>query len=208
MDRSKGSGGGDEIVNQIENQTESKRGSVTGGDFKGKSCKGYLYYSSVLKSTGKNPRCIGIPRTLQNVPNYIVGQSEAEASKDGRRLVDFYYGCAGYSVYVGKDHSTDKQVEKTQLPVCVGLELLVDRRVHNTETASAPAHVHSREDGQEFPLPRKQKPAQSAGDDFLIRYTRNASLVASGVARNMRKVGSYIKDSLDDILYPYRRRPK
>ncbi|XP_065852845.1 uncharacterized protein [Euphorbia lathyris] len=196
MDRSQGSGGGDEIVNQIENQTESKRGRVTGGDFKGKSCKGYLYYSSVLKSTGKNPRCIGIPRTLQNVPNDIVGQSEARASKDGRNLVDFYYGCAGYSVYVGKDQSTDKQVTKTRLPVCVvGLELLLDKRLYNTETASAPTHVHSRE-------------AQSAGDDFLSRYTRNASLVASGVVRNMLKVGSYVKDSLNDILYPNRRRPK
>ena len=40
------------------------------------------------------------------------------------------------------------------------------------------------------------------------RFTRNAGLVASGVARNMRKVGNYIKESVDDILYPYRRRPK
>jgi hypothetical protein len=40
------------------------------------------------------------------------------------------------------------------------------------------------------------------------RYTRNANLVASGVARNMRRVGNYVKDSVDDILYPYRRRPK
>ncbi|WCJ32568.1 hypothetical protein M5689_013985 [Euphorbia peplus] len=209
MDGSQGRGAGDDnnIVNQP--QPQPKRATPTGGDLKGKSCKGYLYYSSVLKSTSKNPRCIGIPRTLHKVPNYIVGQSEAEASKDGRTLVDFYYGCAGYSVYVNsKDHSADKQVTKTQLPVCVGLELLVDRRVPNTETASSPAPVHGREDGQEFPLPRKQKPAQSAGDEFFSRYTRNANLVASGVARNMRKVGIYVKESLDDIIYPYRRRPK
>lgn len=32
---------------------------------KGKSCKGYLYYNSTLKSKGRNPRCVGISRTLQ-----------------------------------------------------------------------------------------------------------------------------------------------
>ena len=31
---------------------------------KGKSCKGCLYYSSILKSKSQNPRCIGISRTL------------------------------------------------------------------------------------------------------------------------------------------------
>lgn len=31
---------------------------------KGKSCKGYLFYSSSLKSHHRNPRCIGIPRAL------------------------------------------------------------------------------------------------------------------------------------------------
>lgn len=60
---------------------------------------------------------------LWSVPNYV-GQSEVEASKDGRTLIDFYYGCAGYSVYVNKDLSTDKHVAKTELPVCVGLEVL------------------------------------------------------------------------------------
>lgn len=59
---------------------------------------------------------------LWPVPNYV-GQSEVEASKDGRVLSDFYYGCAGYSLYSNKDHSTDKQVAKKELPVCVGLEV-------------------------------------------------------------------------------------
>ena len=31
---------------------------------KGKSCKGCLYYSSVLKSRGYNPICVGIPRSI------------------------------------------------------------------------------------------------------------------------------------------------
>lgn len=200
-----------EKLKQIQNQ-----GGGGGSNLKGKSCKGYLYYSSTLKSNVTNPRCIGIPRTLRQIPNYV-GQSEVEASKDGRVLTDFYYGCAGYSLYSNKDHSTDKQVAKKELPVCVGLELLVDRRVATAESASAPAHIHHKEDGRELPQPqptrelpqlRAQKPASSPADDFFSRYMRNSGLVASGVARNMRRVGIYIKDSVDDILYPYRRRPK
>ncbi|KAJ8764364.1 hypothetical protein K2173_006104 [Erythroxylum novogranatense] len=199
--------------------TESDSGGVGGaggGGIKGKSCKGYLYYSSTLKSNGINPRCVGIPRSLPQVPSYIVGQSEVEASQEGRTLTDFYYACAGYSVHVNDDNkhpSTDQEhhVTKTQLPVCVGLELLVDRRVAASDKASAPAHVHSREDGHEhtFPQPQPHKsPAHPSADDFLSRFTRNANLVASGVARNVRRVGNYVKQSVDDILYPYRRRPK
>ncbi|MQL98701.1 hypothetical protein Taro_031413, partial [Colocasia esculenta] len=38
-------------------------------------------------------------------------------------------------------------------------------------------------------------------------FTRNAGLVAAGVSRNLHRVANYIKDNLDDILYPDRRRP-
>eukprot|EP00257_Ricinus_communis_P023589 XP_015583616.1 uncharacterized protein LOC8268606 isoform X1 [Ricinus communis] len=134
----------EEEENENKNKNKNKR-VAEGGGLKGKSCKGYLYYSSNLKSNGSNPRCIGIPRSLNQVPNYTVAQSEVEASKEKRSLVDFYYACAGYSVYISKDHSTENQVTKTQLPVCVGLELLVDRRVGSANTASAPAPVHGRE---------------------------------------------------------------
>ncbi|KAJ6989892.1 protein FMP32 mitochondrial [Populus alba x Populus x berolinensis] len=189
--------GENEKLKQIQNQG----GGGGGSNLKGKSCKGYLYYSSTLKSNVTNPRCIGIPRTLRQIPNYV-GQSEVEASKDGRVLTDFYYGCAGYSLYSNKDHSTDKQVAKKELPVCVGLELLVDRRVATSESASAPAHIHNKEDGCELPQPQPTRELPQ------LRAQKPASLVASGVARNMRRVGIYIKDSVDDILYPYRRPPK
>ncbi|CAK7334383.1 unnamed protein product [Dovyalis caffra] len=224
MDSNKREGEEEKKQSEKLKQFQNQEGGSSG--LKGKSCKGYLYYSSTLKSNGTNPRCIGIPRSLPRIPNYV-GQSEDEASKDGRALTDFYYGCAGYSVYFNKDRSTDKQVEKTELPVCVGLELLVDRRVASADSASAPAHIHHKEDGRELPQPqprrelpqpRARKPASSAADDFLNRQAntfnclcimiRNASLVASGVAKNMRRMGNYIKESVDDILYPYRRRPK
>lgn len=194
----------EQVTENDQQQNEVK------GTAKGKSCKGYLYYSSTLKSKARNPRCLGIPRSLPQVPNYVVGQSQVEASKEGRNLLDFYYACLGYSVYMTeKDSSADKQGAKTELPVCVGLELLVDRRVAAAAETSSPAQIHDREESRELPQARTHKPTHTTtGDDFLNRFTRNANLVASGVARNMRRVGNYIKESIDDILYPYRRRPK
>nr|GMD63568.1 uncharacterized protein LOC109177740 [Ipomoea batatas]GME11355.1 uncharacterized protein LOC109177740 [Ipomoea batatas] len=57
------------------------------------------------------------------VPRYIVGESEAEASKEGRSLTDFRYACVGYSVYSDQNsHPTDGQETPTELPACVGLE--------------------------------------------------------------------------------------
>lgn len=35
------------------------------GEYKGKSCKGCLYYSSVQKSKSQRPTCVGISRSLQ-----------------------------------------------------------------------------------------------------------------------------------------------
>ncbi|GAB4848499.1 hypothetical protein Ancab_003204 [Ancistrocladus abbreviatus] len=174
---------------------------------KGKSCKGTLYYSSILKSKGSNPRCIGLSRTLQGVPSYIVSESEVEASKEGQSPTDFRYFCVGYSVFLdNKDASSTEQKPRAQLPVCVGIEVVVDKRAAAAAADQSPVHGHSKEDGYGFPQPRPHKPAHFVGEEFLSRFTRNASLVASGVARNLRKVGNYIKESLDDN--PYRKRPK
>ncbi|XP_042519882.1 uncharacterized protein LOC122093595 [Macadamia integrifolia] len=183
--------------NQSQNQVK---------ETKGKSCKGCLYYSSILKSKDQNPLCVGVSRTLPQVPGYIVGESETEASKEGSSPTDFKYACVGYSVYLdGKDSPTDLQDKQAELPFCVGIEILVDKRASTTN--HAPAHVRNREDGHVFP-PRTHKPTHSTGEEFLGRFTRNASLVASGVAKNVNRVGNYIKDNVDDMLYPFRRRPK
>ncbi|XP_057492829.1 uncharacterized protein LOC130778297 isoform X1 [Actinidia eriantha] len=166
-----------------------------------KSCKGCLYFSS----NARNPLCVGITRSLPQVPNYIIGESEIEASREGRSLTDFKYACVGYSLFsAGKDHSVDVQDTQAELPVCIGLEVLVDR----TANAVDPAPVHNKEDAHGFPQPRTHKPTHSVGDEFLSRFSRNARVVAMGVAKNLRKAGDRIKERLDDILYPYRRRPK
>ncbi|XVF40229.1 hypothetical protein PTKIN_Ptkin01aG0095000 [Pterospermum kingtungense] len=95
---------------------------------KGKSCKRCLYYSSTLKSKSQNPTYVGIPRTLPQVPSYIIGESELEASKEGCTLIDFKYACVGYSVYLdNKDSSTHQSDKHAELPLCVDLEVLLDR---------------------------------------------------------------------------------
>ncbi|MCD7461990.1 hypothetical protein HAX54_047513 [Datura stramonium] len=110
----------------------------------GKSCKGCLYYSSTYKSNSRNPLCLGLSHSLPQVPQYIVGESEMEASKEGRSLRDFRYACVGYSVYLDqKARSADGQEVQTELPVCVGLEVLVDRKASSAETA--PGHARKRE---------------------------------------------------------------
>ncbi|EPS65795.1 hypothetical protein M569_08984, partial [Genlisea aurea] len=167
-----------------------------------KSCKGCLYYSSRLKSDSRNPICVGLTRSLPEVPQYIVGQTEMEATKEGRSITDFRYACVGYSLYTDrKKQSISSPENQTELPICIGLEMIVDRRV-----AGAP--LHDRDDGHGLPQQQHRsppKPPNSATGDYLSRFRRNAQLVANGVEKNVRKVGNQIKQSLDEILD---RRPK
>ncbi|XP_020243805.1 uncharacterized protein LOC109822054 [Asparagus officinalis] len=193
-------GGGD-------GQNHAAKSSPATGVSKGKSCKGCLYYSSVLKSNGRNPRCFGISRTLPQVPLHIVGESEMEANNEGRNLSDFKYACTGYSVFLDNTNNPDVKGEnRAELPFCAGIELLVDRRASNS--TRVPAHVHNKEDGVIRSQPQPHKPAHSTIDDFYTRFARNAGLVASGVAKNLNKVGTCIKNTVDDMMYPYRRPPK
>ncbi|KAK4733356.1 hypothetical protein R3W88_007617 [Solanum pinnatisectum] len=170
----------------------------------GKSCKGCLYYSSTYKSNSRNPLCLGLSRSFPQGPQYIIGKSEMQASKEGRNLTDFRYACIGYSVYLDqKARSADGKGVQTELPVCAGLEVLVDRKVSSAE--AAPGHARKREEGHGVSQPRSHKPTHSTGNEFLIRFTRNANLVALGVAKNLQKVENRIKEGVDDIFY---RRPK
>ncbi|MCD7449410.1 hypothetical protein HAX54_052115 [Datura stramonium] len=199
-----GTGSGEGEAEGVSSSATSSSSSASTNQ--GKSCKGCLYYSSTFKSNSRNPLCLGLSRSLPQVPRYIVGESEKEASKEGRSLTNFRYACVGYSVYLDqKSRSTDAQEAQTELPVCVGLEVLVDKRPTSADAAPGHAHAHNREDGHGIPQPRSSKPTNSAGDEFLTRFTRNANLVAMGVVKNLRKVGDRIKESVDDIFY---RRPK
>ncbi|WOH10382.1 hypothetical protein DCAR_0729850 [Daucus carota subsp. sativus] len=201
----------DETQNQANKNLNNRGGAATNNpnlnNTKGKSCKGCLYYSSSFKSQSRNPLCVGISRSLPQVPQNIVGKSEVEAHEKGRDFADFRYGCVGYSVYSDRKGQKDVQDGNSELPACIGIEVLVDRKITAADSVPAHAHAHNK-DNHRSPQPHTQKPAVSVGDEFLKRFTRNAGLVAAGVAKNVRKVGNQVKASIDDILYPYRRPPK
>ncbi|CAL9183856.1 unnamed protein product, partial [Musa hybrid cultivar] len=180
---------------------------------KGKSCKGCLYYSWRLKSDARIPVGVGIGRMLPQVPNYIIGESEMEATKEGRSLSDFKYTCVGYSVFLDtKNDNAEKPENQAELPFCAGIELLVDRRA--STSGHVPANVQKEETRARMlhhSQPRAHRSAHPSGDELGLspcRFRKNAGLVASGVAKNLNRVGNYIKESVDNILYPHRRRPK
>lgn len=137
-----------------------------------------------------------------------MGKSELAATREGRSLKEFKYGCLGYSVYLDDQKGVeDVTGQKVELPVCVGVELLVAPAVSSADTApaSTPAPLHNKDDGHLSPKPRAQKPASTTGDVFLTKLKRNAGVIATGVAKNLAKVGNQLKEKFDDVLY---RRPK
>jgi len=111
-----------------------------------------------------------------------------------------------------------KQPTKTQLPVCVGLEILADRRANSSNTSPVPARVQNRNgtrtgdpfgvDPRELPQHQNQKPAPAPENGFVTRFNRNANLVASGVMKNLKRVGNYVKETMEESMDPYRKRPK
>ncbi|XP_062194514.1 uncharacterized protein LOC133897720 [Phragmites australis] len=178
---------------------------------KGKSCKGCLYYSSVLKSRGYNPICVGIPRSIPQVPSYVVDETKEEAMAQGHDLRQFRYGCAGYSMFVdNRDGQGGESEGKTLLPYCRGLELLVDSRLVERKLSTAekgPAYV-SKDAATRSHQQGQQRPTDLARQEFLGRFKRSSGLVASGVAKNLNKTANYIKEYIEDIVYPDRGSPK
>ncbi|XP_026432590.1 uncharacterized protein LOC113329950 [Papaver somniferum] len=120
----------------------------------------------------------------------------------------------------GARNPSTPQGKHSELPFCIGVELLVDERpaaataghapghVPGRAPAYAPAHARKTEDGQPLSQPQPSKPPQPAAEEFLPRFARNANIVESGLLKNRYRVGNYIKANDDDMMYPYRRRPK
>lgn len=184
--------------------------SIPAAPRKGKSCKGCLYYSSVLKSRGYNPICVGIPRSIPQVPGFVVEEPREEATAQGHDLRQFKYACAGYSMFVDdRDNKSGDNEAKALLPYCQGLELLADRRMverksPNVEHASA----RNPKEAATNPQEQGQRPPHMARQEFMGRFRRSAGLVASGVAKNLNKTAVYIKQNIEDIFSPDRRPPK
>ncbi|RYR80125.1 hypothetical protein Ahy_A01g004902 isoform B [Arachis hypogaea] len=138
---------------------------------KARSCKGCAYYSSVHKSKSKNPTCVGFSSTLQQVPPYDVGETELEASKEGRSVANFKYACLGYSFYLdNKDSSADSQDKTAKLPFCTGLEIKPRIWLVETEIAAvvvAVAEAERGDLGRKLPpiLQRPEQPQSSQRED-------------------------------------------
>lgn len=176
-----------------------------GGVAKARSCKGCLYYSSVLRSRGRRPVCVGFSRPIPNVSERMIGKIELDAIEAGRNLSNFRYGCVGYSIYIDdKETSVGIREKKppAHLPACIGVELLADRKAPSSTEAQAyykkeALQRHEHKPGP--PQPHQHKPGH-AGDGFSAKFQRNARLVANGVAKNLNKVGTYVKDTVGDMM--------
>ncbi|KAF7066838.1 hypothetical protein CFC21_072767 [Triticum aestivum] len=152
--------------------------SVPGPPRKGKSCKGCLYYSSVLKSRGYNPICVGIPRSIPQVPGFVVEEPREEAAAQGHDLRQFKYACAGYSMFVDdRDAKSGENDAKALLPYCQGLELLVDSRMverkspaveHASTRNPKPKEAAAAAAAATQPLEQGQRP-QLARQEFMAR---------------------------------------
>ncbi|KAF7841046.1 uncharacterized protein G2W53_003344 [Senna tora] len=189
--------------NPIPNPNPNPSHPQTRG-FEVKSCKGGLYYSSALKSKSKNPKCVGFSRSLQQVSSPSDG-TQLDASKKDLSRTEFKYACVGYSVYLDNKDSSADQLEKiAKLPICIGLEVLLEKEPTTAASGNAPTPNQKNEErGQAIPQ-RRYKPPSTRMEEYFNRFKRNSELVASRVVRNLYRVGNMVKDSIDDI----RRGPK
>lgn len=149
-----------------------------------RSCRGCLFYSSFLRDNNENPTCYGFSRSI---PESYRTLEERQATKD------FKYACLGYGIH--KEAGSTKPLEGNgELPLCVGIEFLVDRRpvnhsLHNSKE-EADAHMHN-------PLAR---PGSTPSEDFTSRFCRSASIVATAVVNNVIRFATNAKATMDDIL--------
>ncbi|KAG0447346.1 hypothetical protein HPP92_028379 [Vanilla planifolia] len=101
------------------------------------------------------------------VPNYIVGESEMEATNDGLNLLDFKSTLSLWELLVDRRASSSVML----------LHVFITRKA--VGLATIPIH------------PRRAQPI--AKNSCPGKFSRNAGLVASAVARNLNRVGNYIK---------------
>ncbi|WRX11292.1 hypothetical protein QQP08_003779 [Theobroma cacao] len=136
----------------------------------------------------------------------------------GHALNDFRYACAGCSVYMSRNKgSVDRGGDSPELPGCAGIQVkfctcpFLDggwSRVYLL-VAYLPIDESSLwalwlEDVAKFLVLRLLQLLFM----LIAEKVRFANLVASGVARNMCRVGNYMKETVDDILFTNRKRPK
>lgn len=106
-----------------------------------RSCRGCLYYSSILREHGRNPICLGLSRSSEPQVYAVQNEMDKEVTKNFRKFSDFKYACIGYSAHkelssnqISSSSSSSQQQQQqridgpSELPYCVGLEFLADRK--------------------------------------------------------------------------------
>ena len=95
-----------------------------------RSCRGCLYYSSIMREHGRNPICLGLSRNSDSKVYAVQSELEKEVTKNLRKFSDFKYACIGYSTHkeLSSNPSSPSIEGPSELPNCVGLEFLADRK--------------------------------------------------------------------------------
>jgi hypothetical protein len=192
---------------------------------KSRSCRGCLYYSSIMRENVRNPVCIGLSRSTEPEAYRVPGDLEREITKNGHALPDFKYACIGYSVYkeITSSPPSPHPEDQVDLPYCVGLEFLADRKPTqqgipgvsgfpaNPASVSHERPPHRDDEGPKV-MPRPPSSIGGggglSGDEFATRFFRNAGLVASAVVHNVGRVANSVRTTIDDIFASDQGRPK
>lgn len=202
-----------------EEEPPSSSGGTSGGSVgvergvvnpKSRSCRGCLFYSSYLRDTNQNPTCYGFSRSI---PHSYRALEEREATKD------FKYACLGYGVHKEINPSAISRLPPEgngELPLCVGIEFLADRRPISHHPHHRHHHHHKHKEDPESPpvsSPLSRQEATTVGanppsEDFSTRWLRSAGLVATGVVNNVIRVAGSAKDTVDSMFSSEKGKPK
>ena len=152
-----------------------------------RTCRGCLFYSSFLRDSNQNPTCYGFSRSIPQ--SYRM--EERNATKE------FKYACLGYGLHkevMGTGGQNTKHPDGFgELPLCVGIEFLADRRPVNQtqDKEEADANLHHN------PLAR---PGAAPSEDFTSRFYRSASRIATAVVNNVIRVAGAVGNTVTDIF--------
>lgn len=149
-----------------------------------RSCRGCLFYSSFLRDNNQNPTCYGFSRST---PETYRTLEERQATKD------FKYACLGYGIHKEAAGSGPPPEGNGELPLCVGIEFLADRRpvgIHPSEEEGDDVHMHN----------PPARPRSAPTEDFTSRFSRSASIVATTIVNNVIRFAANAKTTVDDIL--------
>ncbi|TXG59756.1 hypothetical protein EZV62_014329 [Acer yangbiense] len=152
MDTSKEVDGGGNNNKQEKHESEAVKGGGGGDSIrKGRSCIGYHYFSSSLKSSNGKPRCIGLPRPLQQGLFFFFSFFFSIPIQIQFHRFVFYFLFDSFSLLLKLPNEAIRSSEAKALEfgsrtllACVGLEHLWDVKVTSGDTGSTPAPAHSK----------------------------------------------------------------